>query len=174
MHGCAFLQAPAVQRIEASDRGQRKPSTEARRRVLRLAHVSIKWESTMQRRHRRPKERQEAQADAWTNQALIPLHKAAETSSDGAEPAEHTVQYLGWFGLSRRLDSDFEPYGRRSRSDGNPADCSCGCRFFAPLAPASLSKDWGCCLNKKSPRAGLLTFEHQGCREFEYGPGVSG
>src|ERR1017187_1970164 len=80
----------------------------------------------------------------------------------------HRVVYLGWFGLARTLESDFEPYGKRSRSDGNPADCSCGCRYFVSLAPA-LSYDWGCCLNKKSPRAGLLTFEHQGCREVEYG-----
>jgi hypothetical protein len=49
----------------------------------------------------------------------------------------------------------------------------CACRYFVPLAQAALSKDWGCCLNRKSPRAGLLTFEHQGCREFEYGPAVS-
>jgi len=26
--------------------------------------------------------------------------------------------------------------------------------------------DWGVCANPKSPRAGLLTFEHQGCPEF--------
>lgn len=125
----------------------------------------------MQRRHRRPKERQEVRAETPTNQLLIPLHKAPETSCDGADSADHTVQYLGWFGFSRTLDSDSEPYGRRSRYEGNPADCSCGCRYFAPLAPAGVSTDWGCCLNKKSPRGGLLTFEHQGCREFEYGPG---
>jgi hypothetical protein len=27
--------------------------------------------------------------------------------------------------------------------------------------------DWGICANAKSPRAGLLTFEHQGCPDFE-------
>jgi hypothetical protein len=99
--------------------------------------------------------------------------KAAEKLREGADSAEHTVQFLGWFGLSRTLESDFEPYGRRSRFNGNPADCSCGCRYFVTLAPPKLSLDWGCCLNKKSPRAGLLTFEHQGCREFEYGPSIS-
>lgn len=31
-----------------------------------------------------------------------------------------------------------------------------------------LGADWGVYSNPKSPRAGLLTFEHQGCREFEY------
>ena len=29
--------------------------------------------------------------------------------------------------------------------------------------------DWGVCANVKSPRKGLLTFEHQGCKEFEEG-----
>lgn len=97
--------------------------------------------------------------------------KAAETPSETTDSVENTVRYRGWFGLSRTLDSDYEPFGKRSRSDGNPADCSCGCRYFVPLAPPALSMDWGCCLNRKSPRAGLLTFEHQGCREFEHGPG---
>ncbi|MEO8662671.1 MAG: hypothetical protein ABI693_29695 [Bryobacteraceae bacterium] len=96
-----------------------------------------------------------------------------ETSGESLDSSGYTVAYLGWFGLCRTLESDFEPYGKRSRSDGNPADCSCGCRYFVPLAPEGLSCDWGCCLNKKSPRAGLLTFEHQGCREFEYGARVS-
>jgi hypothetical protein len=45
-------------------------------------------------------------------------------------------------------------------------DCSCGCRHFLPLQ-GQLGHDWGVCANSKSPRAGLLTFEHQGCAEFE-------
>jgi len=28
--------------------------------------------------------------------------------------------------------------------------------------------DWGVCVNPASPRAGLLTFEHQGCEQFEH------
>ena len=55
----------------------------------------------------------------------------------------------------------------------DPADCGSGCRHFVPLAPASLKYDWGCGLNSRSPRAGLLTSEHMGCREFEYTPRVS-
>jgi hypothetical protein len=27
--------------------------------------------------------------------------------------------------------------------------------------------DWGVCVNPVSPRVGLLTFEHQGCPQFE-------
>lgn len=41
------------------------------------------------------------------------------------------------------------------------ADCSCGCKFF--WDNMGVSADWGLCLNKQSPRAGLLTFEHMGC-----------
>ena len=68
------------------------------------------------------------------------------------------------------LPSDFEPYGERPRN-GHP-DCSVGCKFFEALfdpereAPDA---DWGVCTNPASPRAGMLTFEHQGCPQFEYG-----
>jgi len=40
------------------------------------------------------------------------------------------------------------------------SDCSCGCRYFENL---QASGDWGVCENPKSPRAGLLTWEHMGC-----------
>ena len=39
-------------------------------------------------------------------------------------------------------------------------DCSCGCYYFLNLEG---SGDWGVCCNPDSPRAGLLTWEHQGC-----------
>jgi len=45
-------------------------------------------------------------------------------------------------------------------------DCSCGCRWYVRLEPG-LQLDWGICRNPASPRCGLLTFEHQGCRAFE-------
>lgn len=63
------------------------------------------------------------------------------------------------------LPTDFEPYGRRSREEDWGPDCSCGCLHFRSFKAHS---DWGVCSNPKSPRAGMLTFEHQGCREFEY------
>lgn len=75
--------------------------------------------------------------------------------------------------IVKRLPSDFEPYGERSRTEDWGPDCSCGCRWFIPLGQG-LRYDWGVCHNPKSPRCGLLTFEHQGCREFEeatQGPG---
>lgn len=75
--------------------------------------------------------------------------------------------------LMVELPSDFKPYGSRERVTENidgreiyPADCSSGCKHFLPLAGV-LGYDWGVCSNTNSPRKGLLTFEHQGCREFE-------
>ena len=66
----------------------------------------------------------------------------------------------------RRKAIDFEPYGPRRRLTAS--DCSCGCKWFHTLSgPPSL--DWGVCGNPASPRAGLLTFEHQGCPEFKQG-----
>ena len=65
--------------------------------------------------------------------------------------------------ICHHLSSDFEPYGDRER-DG--PDCSCGCWHFLKL-PGKLGMDWGVCANAASPRTGLLTFEHQGCEQFE-------
>lgn len=49
--------------------------------------------------------------------------------------------------------------------DTDSPDCSSGCKFFLPLA-GSLGNDWGVCACPRSPRAGLLTWEHMGCGEF--------
>lgn len=69
--------------------------------------------------------------------------------------------------LCRKLPTDFTPYGARDRDTVEQcADCSCGCVHFVPLV-GELGNDWGICANPKSPRAGLLTFEHQGCPQFE-------
>ena len=83
---------------------------------------------------------------------------------------EHNGAHAHLHGLVVHLESDFEPYGKRSRDgEGCTADCSCGCRHFAVLK-GPLASDWGVCMNARSPRAGLLTFEHQGCPAFEPGP----
>ena len=68
--------------------------------------------------------------------------------------------------VAKKLPTDFEPWGKRS-DDERGADCSCGCRHFLPCE--KVGADWGVCANPKSPRAGLLTFEHMGCKEFEEG-----
>ena len=62
------------------------------------------------------------------------------------------------------LPTDVEPWGQRE--PGAVGDCSCSCRWFLPLV--ALPGDWGVCANPASPRVGLLTFEHQGCPQFEY------
>ena len=45
-------------------------------------------------------------------------------------------------------------------------DCSSGCKHFIPLE-GRVGMDWGVCSEPRSPRAGLLTFEHMGCPFFE-------
>jgi len=65
--------------------------------------------------------------------------------------------------VCRHLPTDFQPYGKRLR---NGPDCSTGCKYFLKL-PGKLGLDWGVCINPRSPRSGLLTFEHQGCEFFE-------
>jgi hypothetical protein len=65
--------------------------------------------------------------------------------------------------IAIQLPTDFEPYGQRKRDV--VGDCSCSCRWFLPLVAMPL--DWGVCVNPTSPRVGLLTFEHQGCPQYE-------
>ena len=69
--------------------------------------------------------------------------------------------------VAKKLPTDFEPYGKRKRSDVSPGDCSCNCRWFHKVAGMQ-GLDWGVCANPKSPRAGLLTFEHMGCPQYEW------
>ncbi len=70
--------------------------------------------------------------------------------------------------VCRKLLTDFEPYGKQKRMIGGliARDCSGGCRWYHKLTGAA-SRDWGVCGNLRSPRSGLLTFEHQGCSHFE-------
>jgi Domain of unknown function (DUF4926) len=78
------------------------------------------------------------------------------------------------FDIIRRPE-DYKPYGQRDREGETGeewfADCSCGCKWFAPL-DGRLRTDWGVCTNPASHRVGLLTFEHQGCPQFEMGPNI--
>jgi hypothetical protein len=80
------------------------------------------------------------------------------------------VDHAGLWNVCLTRPTDFEPYGHRVRED---ADCSCGCRYFVPLAEP-FGADWGVCANPLSPRAGLLTFEHQGCPFFAASPEPTG
>lgn len=68
-----------------------------------------------------------------------------------------------------RRDEDYDPWGTNERwKDPKLAcpDCSSGCKHYLVL-DGELGADWGVCSNPKSHRAGLLTFEHQGCQKFE-------
>jgi hypothetical protein len=67
----------------------------------------------------------------------------------------------------RILPTDYTDYGGEVMRWQDPnldyPDCSSGCEHWWPL-----DGDWGVCRNPASPRAGLLTFEHQageGCWE---------
>jgi hypothetical protein len=75
------------------------------------------------------------------------------------------------FAICKMLPSDFEPYGQCSRLNGRliQSDCSGGCVWYHTLI-GEASLDWGVCANPASPRAGPLTFEHQGCEQFEEEP----
>jgi hypothetical protein len=65
--------------------------------------------------------------------------------------------------IAIKLPTDFEPYGQRKRDF--VGDCSCSRRWFLPLVAMLL--DWGVRATPASPRVGFLTFEHQGCPQFE-------
>lgn len=74
------------------------------------------------------------------------------------------------------LPTDYTDYGgqleRWKLIDLNYPDCSCGCKWWVPLYNEqydSADGDWGVCTNPQSPRAGLLTWEHQaGFKCFEW------
>lgn len=70
------------------------------------------------------------------------------------------------------LPTDYSDYGgkveRWADSNMDYPDCSSGCRWWIPL-DGLLGQDWGVCTNKRSPRAGLLTWEHQAGKNcFQY------
>lgn len=82
-----------------------------------------------------------------------------------------TLKHEDIVGLAPVMPTDYLDYGGKVErwKDRNASypDCSHGCRWFAKLA-GRLGSDWGVCAKHGSPRAGLLTFEHQaghGCFE---------
>ena len=64
------------------------------------------------------------------------------------------------------VESDFKHFGKRDLSEDYGPDCSNQCKHFLKLA-GELGSDWGVCTNYQSPRKGLLTYEHMGCRQYE-------
>lgn len=78
------------------------------------------------------------------------------------------------FDILRILPTDYEEYGgeikRWADPEKNYPDCSVGCKYFLPLCEDEFKNDWGICCKKGSPRAGLVTWEHQAgfdCFEFK-------
>ena len=72
------------------------------------------------------------------------------------------------FDIAKRMPTDFEPWGERRRMGDRATqpDCSFECRFFNRL-DGGAGLDWGVCLNSKSLRAGLLTYQEFGCPHLE-------
>ena len=75
------------------------------------------------------------------------------------------------FNCLKVLPTDYDEYGGDIKRWQDPKlaypDCSSGCRHFV-LLDGKLGADWGVCGKPESPRAGLLTWEHQagfGCFE---------
>jgi hypothetical protein len=68
------------------------------------------------------------------------------------------------FSVLKILPTDYEEYGGEVKRWADPQkdypDCSRGCKHFVKLE-GDLGYDWGVCSNPNSPRAGMLTWEHQ-------------
>ena len=80
--------------------------------------------------------------------------------------------------IVKELPEDYAPWGKITDAQRAQrwVDCSCGCKWYFVLedlgrgkATQPISMDWGVCTNPQSHRAGLLTFEHQGCFKFQPG-----
>jgi hypothetical protein len=86
-----------------------------------------------------------------------------------ARPGDNPTDSDHLWSIVVRRPTDFEPYGYRHTDDReHGGDCSCECKWFIGLE-GNLAFDWGVCTNPRSPRAGLLTWEHMGCPEYEPG-----
>lgn len=94
--------------------------------------------------------------------ALLPL-VALTTDGVGSEIThQHLLQIMP------TRTEDYDPWGdnvRWANDDEAYPDCSSGCKWSAWLEG---EMDWCVCANPASHRVGLLTFEHQGCQQFEY------
>lgn len=73
-------------------------------------------------------------------------------------------QHAALVKVLKKLPTDYQEYGGDIKRWEDPEkdypDCSRGCKYFVELKE-KLGYDWGVCANPNSPRAGLLTWEHQ-------------
>ncbi|MGC1780979.1 MAG: hypothetical protein WA708_00505 [Acidobacteriaceae bacterium] len=100
--------------------------------------------------------------EKWKLTLVRRILKRQDTDETRLTPGFQTHDQL--WQIARKLPTDYEPYGQMKRETF--LDCSGNCRWFHLLA-GRRGKDWGVCANPVSPRAGLLTFEHQGCLKYE-------
>lgn len=100
---------------------------------------------------------------AVTEESQREIDAAYKRISPGSATHEQLWQ------ITKMLPSDFRPYGTRERDGKHWQDCSCGCNFYHRLR-GNVEGDWGVCVNPASPRCGLITFEHQGCEQWEHDP----
>ena len=95
----------------------------------------------------------------WLREDGERARKAVDTMN-----SQHARVMKRMWKVLKVLPSDYADYGgevvRWADRDTAYPDCSGGCRHFLPLEGA-LGSDWGVCVNAKSPRSGLLTWEHQ-------------
>lgn len=101
------------------------------------------------------------------------LRRLGRAEEQGGTPyiraIEQVREPLLWFlhdTVMRRLPGDFEPWGERLDAERG-GDCSCDCLWFLLVNNGLVSTDWGVCCNPQSARVGLLTWEHQGCAQYE-------
>ena len=109
--------------------------------------------------------KEKIQSEKQERMRICRILKRQSVSGICVSPGYQTHEQL--WQIVRKLPSDFGPYGQVKRE--TICDCSSGCRWFHVLA-GSRSRDWGVCAYQQSLRAGLLTFEHQGCLQFEDDP----
>ena len=118
--------------------------------------------------------------DRSTRKAKVPIQRARElaaligsTFPGGSEwgarpPAELSHEQLQ--AVVIRSEEDYGSLASRDHDQPYNPQCSEGCWFYHTLEGLR-GMDWGVCGNPKSHRAGLLTFEHQGCAHFSTDPG---
>ena len=112
----------------------------------------------------------EVHPDVWSAHVRA-VRVEARKDMDAAvrEGAHERARHWRFFAEVLELDPrDWAPFGlmERERLDGFGPDCSAGCAWFLKIQ-GDAGSDWGVCGNPASHRVGRLTFEHQGCPEFE-------
>ena len=81
-------------------------------------------------------------------------------------PARPGLSHEQLVSVLRQHPEDHGGYGDAEQPHNPQCSDGWGCKFFHTLEGAR-GMDWGVCGNPESHRAGLLTFEPQGCSKFE-------